>query len=125
MPKTKKQREAAEQAMVVDWFYFSFPKEVLIVSANGGKRDIGTAIQLKRSGVRRGVPDLFVPKVNETAGGLWIEFKPSILPGEPKPRVTPEQVWMLKHLNSRGYIAKVCFGFEEATFSIRNYLMLG
>lgn len=124
MAGTRVQREQEEQSMLVDWFYLNYPKEVLIVSANGGKRHIGVARKLKRSGVRPGVPDIFLPRANETAAGLWIEFKPRKREGEPKAKVSAEQKIMLQHLSSRGYLATVCWGFEEASRCIQNYMRM-
>ena len=42
---------------------------------NGKKRGIVTAVQLKKMGTRRGIPDLFFPYPSSGLHGLWIELK--------------------------------------------------
>ena len=120
----KQQRELEEQAMVAQWFNYSYPKHKLIISASGGSRHPLEAANLKRSGLVRGIPDILVPRPTVTAAGLWIEFKPTTLPGIPKARVRPEQKEMIEYLNAQGYIALVCWGFDETTETIRNYMLL-
>lgn len=120
----REQRERKEQEMLVKWFYCQYPNEVLVVSANGGSRHLLEAINLRRSGVRRGIPDLFLPVPNATAYGLWIEFKPTHISGTKKAQPTKEQLVILEYLRGKGFIAMVCWGFEEAANAIRNYMLL-
>ena len=72
--------------------------------------------KLKAEGLKRGVPDLFLPVARQGYHGLFIEMK---RPGE-KPR--PEQVEWLEALQAQGYMATVCDGFEDAMQAISEYL---
>lgn len=83
---------------------------------NGGKRDARTAAILKRSGVKKGVPDLCLPVPRNGYHGLWIELKV----GANKP--TFDQKRWLNELNRQGYLAKVCVGYSEAIQLITDYL---
>lgn len=89
---------------------------------NGGSRHIAEAGKLKAMGVRRGVPDLFLPVQNYNRSadsgyiGLFIELKK--IGG----KVPPEQLIWIEYLNNQGYKAVVCYGWEEARDVIEEYL---
>lgn len=83
---------------------------------NGGKRDKVTAVRLKETGVRPGVPDLFIPWPNGKYFGLWIEMKAE---GGKLSKVQRE--W-IEYLNEVGYLAVVCYGWESARDEIIRYL---
>ena len=55
--------EHIEQVNFVNWVEYNYPKIKLFAIPNGGKRSIKTAIDLKSEGVKRGVPDLFIPEL--------------------------------------------------------------
>lgn len=120
--RKRSQRELSEQIAVVRWFYHQHPSDVLIVSANGGSRNVLEAANLKRSGVRKGVPDIFLPVARHGFYGLFIELKRTHREGEAKARVSLEQKEMIQYLSDQGYYALVCFGFESAVDTIRQYM---
>ena len=62
--------ESAEQIAFVSWFESTFPTVLIFAIPNGGFRHKATAARLKAEGLRKGVPDLYVPKWR-----LWIEMK--------------------------------------------------
>jgi len=62
--------EHAEQVAFVQWWEVNHPDIRMFAIPNGGFRHKATAQKLKLEGVRKGVPDLYVPKLK-----LWIEFK--------------------------------------------------
>jgi hypothetical protein len=76
------------------------------------------ASKLKAEGVRRGVPDLMLPVPMNGYHGLFIELK------KEKGKATEEQEEWLDHLNTMGYNAMLCRGFDEAKIAIINYLEL-
>ena len=83
---------------------------------NGGSRNKAEAANLKRQGVRAGVPDLCIPVANGGYHGLYIEMKA----GKNKP--TDNQVRWLELLRRNGYAAFVCYGADSAIECIRRYM---
>lgn len=110
--------EHLEQVTLVNWFDLQHPKLKgrLFAIPNGGHRHAAVAAKLKREGVRRGVPDLFLPVATATYAGLFIELK--TLKGRP----TKEQKEWLEFLNEQGYKAEICYGWEAAKNTISSYL---
>ena len=74
------------------------------------------AKNLKRQGVRAGVPDLCIPVAKRGFHGLYIEMKY----GKGKP--TEKQLEWLDMLNGNGYKAVVCYGFDHAKETIDWYM---
>ena len=92
---------------------------------SGGSRNKLEAVKLKRMGVRRGYPDIFLPVRRAGLSGLYIELKaesrrPKTKRG--KGGVSDEQAWWLSELWKQGYSTHVCWGFEEARKTIEEYL---
>jgi hypothetical protein len=106
--------EATEQMAVVAWCdlnnipVFHIPNEA--------KRSYAAAATLKKMGMRKGVPDLCIPVPVGRHHGLFIEMKYN------RNKTSPEQDRWLELLNEHGYIASVCWGFEEARQEIKDYL---
>lgn len=71
---------------------------------------------LKREGVKKGVPDLFLAVPKKACGGLWIEMK------KKGGKVTLEQREWLAKFVMQGYQAEVCYSFEEAKDIILRYI---
>jgi hypothetical protein len=85
---------------------------------NGGRRDTIEAVNLKRQGVKSGVPDLFLPVARGQYHGLFIELKTET------GRASPEQQWWMEELTKQGYFATVCHGWESAVRTIEWYMDL-
>lgn len=86
-----------------------------------GQRTARNGARMKAEGMRAGLADMFlaVPMPFDSGHhGLWIELK------RPKPRgvVSPEQAEFLMSVKMQGYGAQVCFGFDECTKAITDYL---
>lgn len=109
-----KSGEAREQAMVIQ--YCHLKKISIFAIANGGSRHYLEAINLKKQGVKAGVPDLFMPVPNDQFHGLFIEMKY----GKNKP--TESQKQWVEYLNSVGYKSEVCYSGKEAISLIERYL---
>lgn len=71
---------------------------------------------LKLMGVKKGVPDLFLPVPHGNHTGLWIEMKTDT--GKP----SEEQLWWQTELLKQGYISTICYGWENASRIIVDYL---
>lgn len=112
----RKQPERDEQIKLATWL----TKEGILFYAipNGGWRHELEAFNLKRQGVKAGVPDICVPIRTKDYAGLYVELK--AIGGI----VSDLQQYWIKELNNRGYLAKVCYGFLEAKKVICTYLGL-
>lgn len=84
---------------------------------NGGHRDLVTATIMKRTGTKRGVPDIFIPIPTKRAHGLFIEMK-----RKDGGVVSKHQQEWIEKLIDNGYDAVVCKGADEAIKTIELYL---
>lgn len=89
----------------------------LFAIPNGGFRFKREAARLKAEGVRAGVPDVLLPLPKFKWAGLFIEMKKKRVG-----RVQDNQSEWIAYLNSAGYLAVVCYGWEEARDTILTYL---
>ena len=112
--------ESIEQICLFRWAAYSsgaMPELKLLYHVpNGGKRDIATAKKLKAEGVKAGVPDICLPVARGKYHGLYIELKVG------KNKTTENQDMWLEALNKNGYYTDVCYGWEEASKVITDYL---
>lgn len=83
---------------------------------NGGSRHIAEAVKLVGTGVRSGVPDVFLPYAAPNYMGLFIEMKVG------KNKTSDNQDAWIEYLRSAGYKCTVCYSWEEAKIVIMNYL---
>lgn len=92
---------------------------LLFAIPNGEARSVVTGARLKAAGVKRGVPDLFLPVARPTgAYGLFLELK------DPRyaTRVRPEQEAWHVALRAQGYACEVVAGWEAAWNTLITYL---
>lgn len=91
---------------------------------NGGARgnDSNTSkirgAMLKAEGVKKGVPDIFLPVPNNGSCGLYIEMK---VADRKKGRPSLEQLTFLDEVRKLGYSWAICYGAEEAKAVICDY----
>lgn len=120
--KTSKQRvtEAEEQKALIQWAKFQEKKypelKLLYHCPNGGTRNKLEAANLKRQGVKAGVPDLFLPVSRNNKHGLFLEMKVG------RNKCTDNQKKWIRKLLEQGYEVKVCYSCEEAIQIIKKYL---
>lgn len=116
------QHEASEQVKLFNWLSFmrgKYPElDLMYHIPNGGSRNVKEAANLKRQGVRAGVPDLCLPVARGSFHGLYIELKYD------KNKPTNFQQQWLKNLQQQGYAVKVCYGWEDASKVICKYLSI-
>ena len=114
--------EAQEQRALFKWAGLAEQKypelRLLHHIPNGGKREARTAINLKREGVKAGVPDICLPVARGEYHGLYIELKAG------KNKTSSKQEEWIKLLIEQGYYVKVCYGWLEAREVIESYLSL-
>lgn len=93
------------------------PLALMYAIPNGGKRDIRTAVKLKATGVKKGVPDINLDVPVGRYHGLRIELK------KPKlGKISKEQSEFMERLQQQGFRCEVCYGWLEARDVIVNYL---
>lgn len=118
--QNRKRSEATEQEIVINWCEYNsqrHPELKLIYHVpNGGSRNQLEAVNLKRQGVKAGVPDLNLPVALHGFHGLYIEMKFG------KNKTTEKQNWWLEQLQKQGYKTAVCYGADEAIDTIKEYL---
>lgn len=114
------QNEAREQQTLFEWAALAskkYPELALLYHIpNGGSRNKIEAANLKRQGVKAGVPDICLPVARGGYHGLYIELKAG------RNKTTEKQQEWLTALEREGYQAIVCCGWEEAKRAIEMYL---
>ena len=115
--------EEQEQVAVFQWadiMSIRYPElKWLLHVPNGGWRTKSEAVRFKRAGVKKGVPDIFLPVSRKGYHGLWIEMK-----RRKGGRLSPEQKEWIDGLFNQGYLAVRCDGAEEAIGMLERYLKL-
>ncbi len=118
--QNRNRSEAIEQEALIAWCGWQQAKhpelKLLYHVPNGGSRNPLEAANLKRQGVKAGVPDLCLPVSMNGFHGLYIEMKYG------KNKTTEAQKEWLKELSAQGYFTAVCYSAEEAEQVISRYL---
>lgn len=116
----RKRSEATEQERVINWaaFYAKDFTELALLHhiPNGGSRNKLEAANLKRQGVKAGVPDLCLPVARNGKHGLYVEMKWE------NNKTTDKQDWWLEQLHRQGYETSVCWSADAAIDIIAAYL---
>lgn len=114
--------EGTEQEKVISWCYYHEPQypdlKWIYHCPNGGSRNKTEAVNLKRQGVKSGVPDLHLPVSRSRYIGLYIELKYN------KGRLQPSQIEWLNGLQAAGHFTCTCYGFDNAIKIIEEYINL-
>ena len=110
--------EHDEQCKVIE--YCDFANIPIFAIPNGiylKDRTTATRImaKMKKEGLKKGVPDLFIPVAKGAFHGMFIEMKW----GKNKP--SPDQKKWINKLIDQGYCVVVCWSAEEAISHIRVY----
>lgn len=108
--------EDQEQIAVVDWC--TAMRIPVAHIPNEGKRSPQRGALMKRMGLQKGFPDLFVPLPRGGFHGLFVEMK--AICGT----CTKEQREWLAELNQYGYAVCVAHGATAAIEKIRKYVRL-
>ena len=113
--------ELQEQIRVIKWWdsnceRWGFLPVHLFHVPNGGSRGVIESVNLKRSGVRPGVPDLFLAIPANDFCGLFVEMKAE------KGRVEADQEIVMNAFEKHDYRCVVAYSHEEAIDKIGKYL---
>ena len=114
-PKIKRS-EAEEQIAVVDWCQAM--RIPIAHIPNEGKRSPQYGAMMKRMGLQKGFPDLFIPMPKGGFHGLFLELKAQ------GGKTTKEQEEWLSLLNENGYAVCVAVGALQAVEKIKRYVRL-
>lgn len=122
--KTRFPREADEQAAVFQHAALQARTDarwgMLFAIPNGkAASSIREAVNAKRTGLKRGVPDMFLPVPVDNHAGLFLELKRG---GGGPSDLSPEQRDWLQRLQEQGYQTAVAYGWKEAVAEISEYL---
>jgi hypothetical protein len=118
--KLKKLRmtESQKQKLIVRWMEMN--RIVFFHVPNGGTRNALEGANLKRQGVKAGVPDIVIPIPRKPYHGLFLELK-----RDEKSLVSENQKKWIEKLIENGYLAVVkSEDWQEITKFISNYLNL-
>ena len=116
--------ENQHQALVVKWsqqeaIRSKWPElKLLFHIPNERICSVQQGANLKRMGVKRGVPDLCMPVARGAYHGLFIEMKTE------SGTATSDQKWWGDQLKAQGYMWAVCKGWESAVKLLEIYLNL-
>lgn len=112
--------EHQEQKLLIGWVDVAALElpvlDLLYAIPNGGHRHISVAKKLKDEGVKRGIPDLFLPVAKGGSHGLYIEMKTT------KGKLKSEQKEWRDKLVEQGYAWALCRGHIEAMFTLEEYM---
>lgn len=122
----RKPTEHQEQVSLFRWLTFNTKAHPVLALAfkitNEGTASVRRGAWNKAEGIKRGIPDIFLPVPTMMGGimayGLWIEMKSA------KGRLTPEQKAWLAALDNQGYDVAICYSWTEAAKKIADYLGL-
>jgi hypothetical protein len=104
--------EHQEQVGFCQWISLKFPGLLCFSIPNGEHRAISVAVRLKKEGLTRGIPDLFIPSLK-----IFIEMK-----RKDGGVVSKEQEKIIAYLQRVGYTVWVCHGAEEASLKLLTFL---
>jgi hypothetical protein len=112
--------EDIAQINFMNWVSYNLPDvfEDTHHFANQRTCSIQEGRKLKRMGVKRGVPDIFVAIPKNGKSGLWIELK------EGTGVLSKEQKAFLLRKSERGYVCRVAWGYAAAIDILIDYLEL-
>ena len=122
--KAPRPMESSEQAAVFQHAALrarTDPRWGMLFAIPNGKAasSIREAVNAKRTGLKRGVPDMFLPVPAGEWHGLFVELKRD---GGTPSDLKPEQAEWLRQLREQGYQTVVAYGWKDAIQEIDAYL---
>lgn len=113
--------EVAEQEALFEWANRNMHIEpclkMMYHIPNDSSRHIKEVVNLKKQGVKLGVPNICLAVPTVKFHGLYIKMK-----SRKKSKLSEEQQEWLLSLHCENYAAMVCYGWEDAAKAIISYL---
>ncbi len=111
--------EEIAQINFINWVNHNLPDvaEDTHHFANQRRCSLFEGKKLKRMGVKRGVPDLFIAVPKNGKAGLWIELKVG------NGKLSKEQKQFLERKTNLGYACAAVWGWEAARDILLTYLI--
>jgi hypothetical protein len=91
------------------------PQPLFSATVGGVRLAMHTAKKMKEAGYSKGIPDLLIFEPRGMYIGLAIEVKTE------KGRPSPHQKEWIKDLNTRGWRAEICKGYDDCAAVIHEY----
>ena len=120
--KSSRQIEKQEQDALVEWFRMAYPDCLLFAIPNQLVRGPYQGASMVRGGLVVGMPDLMLAVGNKTYHGLFVEMKRPARWDCKAGELSVAQQDILRRLNDAGYLALVCYGFDDAQRAIVDYM---
>ena len=117
MKQTEFYRPTEDEVQETVVAYCDALRIVCVHIPNECKRSKAYGAKMKRMGLQKGFPDLFIPTVKQGFHGLFIELKRDKLE-----HPTKEQLEWIEYLNNKGYYAAVAYGVDAAIAEIKKYM---
>jgi len=119
--------EDGEQAALFCWAADNVGKypqlKWLFAIPNGGSRHIAEATKMVATGLRSGVPDIFLPWISDGRWcGCFIELKIEKRRNQKNGGLSDDQIEWISYLKTAGYYVNVCYGWQEARDALIAYL---
>ncbi|HUX80396.1 MAG TPA: VRR-NUC domain-containing protein, partial [Alphaproteobacteria bacterium] len=86
------------------------------IGNDNANRNAIQGARMRREGILAGVSDIMLPVSRKGQHGLYIELK--IKGG----RLSDSQKWWIEETTKQGYYSTVCYGWVEASETIKRYL---
>jgi hypothetical protein len=106
------------QSTFVEAIANQYPNILFCATVGGARMSISEAKKIKRSGYRKGIPDVIFYEPRNGYYGLCIEIK------KKGGRTSPHQNEWRADLLKRGYQSVVCKGLDECVQQFNNYFRL-
>lgn len=108
------------QQSVIEWCNWHPPLDELVIHiANQRKCSKAYGGHLRKMGLKRGVPDLFVALQNHGFAGCFIEIKSA------KGKLSPYQGEFLLRMKQQGYYVACCNNIDDTIKLLRWYAGIG
>lgn len=108
--------EASIQQAICNYLDAKYPRILYCASAGGMRTSMKQAIKMKMTGYRKGFPDMFIYKANDSFNGLAMEVK------KKGGVVSPHQKEWLNRLKEGGYYSCVVYNLDDAIQIIDSYI---